>query len=238
MSSAATESSGLTSLDAAVIDPQLLELDAFDDDCCQTPTQPRSLAQPVDTAMNNFSELSPILLGDLHQDYERASQASTPHRSAVVLDAPRGFGHFHDMDFSSLDFSVFTNQSASITQKASTHAHPYFPRTPTKSQVIPHARSAPAAYEFCQPIIPYDDHQHGAPISPCVRHSLSAAKSARLEADLLTSRGDIDAAASAFSNAMHWEKKARRRQQKDDSQKRIRAQKRAKTSARTSARWV
>lgn len=228
----------MTSSDAVAIDPQLLGLDPSDDDFCQTPTQPHSLAQSVDTqintAMNNFDELSPILLGDLHQDYERASQSSTPHRSAVVLDAPRGFGHFHDMDFSSLDFSFPTTKSASISQKASTHAYQYLPRTPTKSQTVPYARSAPAAYEFRQPTIPYDDHQHGAPISHCVRHSLSAAKSARLEADLLTSRGDIDAAASAFSNAMHWEKKARRRQQKDDSQKRIRAQKRAKKSAR----WI
>jgi hypothetical protein len=57
------------------------------------------------------------------------------------------------------------------------------------------------------------------------------AKHARVEAELLESQGNLDAAAAAVVDAAHWEKKARRLQSKNESQRRIRAQKRAGKSA-------
>ena len=58
------------------------------------------------------------------------------------------------------------------------------------------------------------------------------AKHARVAAELLESQGKLDAAAAAAVDAKHWQKKANRRQAKNDSQNRIRAEKRVAKMAR------
>jgi hypothetical protein len=233
-SSVATEASGFFSLDADIIDSEFSALHSSDDDHHQrTPKQLSSVIGSADTQSNIFIRKRDALSPHLHGvpwDDVRAFEPSTPRRSTAILGETyqpvRGFERVFDMDFSNLNLSI--PMTPSTAQTASIQAHPLLFETPTNSHAVPYAHSAPAAPAFT----PHDQYQHSMLASPCVRRNLSAAKSARFQSDLLAAHGQLEAAAAAISNAKHWEKKARRRQDKNDSQNRIRALQRAKKPAR------
>jgi hypothetical protein len=237
-SSVAAEASGLNSLDGDIIDPELSALYASDDDDPRTPKQPSPVIGSSERKRNIFiskcDELSPRSQGVLAHHYVPAFNPSTPRRSTTVLretyQPVHGFEHLFDMDCSNIDISIPITPSTS--QTTSYQAHPLLLETPVRSDAVPHARSAPATPAMDQRFPPFDQYQNNTLASPCVRRNLSAAKSARLQADLLAAQGEVEAAAAAFSDARHWEKKARRRQDKNDSQNRIRALKRVKKPAR------
>jgi hypothetical protein len=233
-SSVATEASGFSFLDADFIDSEFSALYSTDDDDQRTPKQSSSVIGSVDRQNNMVNrerdELSPHSHGVIPWDDVRAFKPSTPRRLTAILGETyrpvRGFKRLFDMDFSNLDLSI--PMTPSTAQTASIQAHPSLFETLTNSHAVPYAHSAPAAPAFT----PHDQYQHSTLASPCVRRNLSAAKSARFQSDLLAAHGQLEAAAAAISNAKHWEKKARRRQDKNDSQNRIRALQRAKKPGR------
>jgi hypothetical protein len=237
-SSVAAEASSLTSLDGDIIDLELSALYPLDDDDPSTPRQPSPAIgfaeRQSNIVISKCDELPPRSKAILPHDYVPAFNPSTPRRSTTVLREPcqpaRGSERLFDMDFSKFDLSFPVTPSTS--QTTSYQAHPLLFETPVRSYGVSYALSAPAAPPLDQTLPLYKQYKHSTLASPCVRRSLNAAKSAQLQADFLAANGEVEAAAAAFSDAKRWEKKARRRQDKNDSQNRIRALKRAKNSAR------
>lgn len=214
LSSTASEPSHLASLDADTIDPHLLDFDVYaDDDLFKTPTQFTTAdgrkSNIVKRECNNISSPS---LGRPHQSN---AQAQGSHPSP---------GFLLGMDYSSVGASTPANN----VHKASMLPPSW---TPINAHDVSRPYSAPTARTPNTPLATYDAHESIAHTSPCVRRQLSMAKHARAEAELLESQGNLDAAAAAVVDAAHWEKKARRLQSKNESQRRIRAQKRAGKSA-------
>jgi hypothetical protein len=214
LSSAASESSKLASLDADTIDPHLLDFDVYaDDDLFKTPTQPtiatRSDGRRSNIVNHECNNMSSPSLGGLHQSN---GQVQGSHPSSGLI---------FDMNYS----GVGASPTASNVYKAP----PSW--TPVNARQNSRPCSAPTARTPNPPLVTYDTHESICHTSPCVRRSLSRAKHARVEAELLQSQGNVDAAAAAIVDAAHWEKKARRLQSKNESQRRIRAQKRAGKSA-------
>ncbi|GAB7330913.1 hypothetical protein MBLNU13_g02435t1 [Cladosporium sp. NU13] len=207
LSSAASEVSSFGSLDADTIDPRLLDLNASsDDDLFKTPTQLTATTCSVERNSN--------------------MQISSPSH-ARMQDSERGFGRFLDMNPSSIDVPLST--TASNIHEAFESAPSW---TPINAHKVPRVRSAPTARTSSPPLVTCDAYGNMNHMSPCVRRSLSMAKHARVAAELLESQGISGAAAAAVADATHWEKKARRRQAKNDSQNRIRAEQRAGKLAR------
>jgi hypothetical protein len=239
LSSAATEAPSLTWSDASAIDPRLLDIAAFDDDdLFKTSTQSNTVVRSADRQsepfIGNVNDSPPLPSAHFPQDHVQALTSLVPRFSTVSYDDmpnPRGgFGILLDTDPSELNCPLST--TVTIPQKASINACQRQHTSPTKSGVVLHALSAPVLHTLRLPFSPQHDVQQSAIISACVRRNLSAAQSARRAADLYASWGDNDAAAHAIADAMHWEKQARRRQKKNDSQNRIRALKRVKKPGR------
>jgi hypothetical protein len=217
LSSAANESSNLASLDADTIDPRLLDFDVYaNGDLFKTPTQPiiatRSDGRKSNIVERNCNNISSPSLGGPRQSNV---QLSGSHPSSGLL---------LDMNYSGVDASTTANNA----HKASMLPPSW---TPINTHRASRPYSAPTARTPNTPLATYDAHESITHTSPCVRRSLSMAKHARVEAELLESQGNLDAAAAAVVDAAHWEKKARRLQSKNESQRRIRAQKRAGKSA-------
>lgn len=214
LSSAASESSNFASLDADIIDPRLLDFDVYaHDDLFKTPTQLTTAddrkSNIVKRECNNISSPS---LGHPHQSNV---QAQGPHLSPGFL---LGVNHS----------GVGAPTTANNVHKASMLPASW---TPINAHKASRPYSAPTARTPDTPLATYDAHESITHTSPCVRRQLSMAKHARAEAELLESQGNLDAAAAAVVDAAQWEKKARRLQSKNESQRRIRAQKRAGKSA-------
>jgi hypothetical protein len=229
-SSTASESSSWASHYTDTIDPYLLDLDArADEDLFKTPTPLTTATRSGDRKSNipnhEFNNTLSLPLGGLHQSNRKVHGSPTPSPSpAGMHDSAPGSGHLPDMKSSSLDFPLST--TASNTHKA------YLP-SPSWMLINAHrisrAHSAPAARPTEGPTA-YNAHGSMDHECPSVRHSLSMAKQARVEAELFKSQGKLDEAAAAAVDAAHWEKKARRRQSKNESQRKMRAQKRARKS--------
>lgn len=214
LSSAASESSNLASLNADTIDPHLLDFDVcVDDDLFKTPTQLTTVddrkSNTVKRECNNISSPS---LGRPHQSNVQA-QGSHPSPGFLL-----GVNHS----------GVGASTTANNVHRASMLPPSW---TPINAHKVSRPYSAPTAHTPNPPLATYDAHESITHTSPCVRCQLSMAKHARAEAELLESQGDLDAAAAAVVDAARWEKKARRLQSKNESQRRIRAQKRAGKSA-------
>ena len=237
LSSATSELSSFGILDADTIDPRLLDLDASnDDDLFKMPTQltiatrsvdshkttgHRDCDHPLSLSTSGLSRSNMQLSGSL-------AQCPPPALSDGTHELERGSGH---LDINSCRFddnSLYTK--ASDIHKASTPAPSW---TPINVHKASHARSAPTARTPSPPLVTHVAHENVNHMSPCVRRSLSMAKHARVAAELLGSQGILGAAAASVAEAAHWEKKARRRQAKNDSQNRIRAEQRAVKLART-----
>lgn len=234
VSSAASESSNLASLDGDTIDPHLLDFDAYaDDDLFKTPTQlttaTRSDGSNSNRECNNIFSLS---LGSTPQSNVQTPRSLAPSSSrAGIHEAHHRAENVLDMDTRNIYLPFST--SATDTHESLTPAPSW---TPINARRVSCVRSAPAtrvpiAHTPSPPLVTYDAHVNIDHTSPCVRRSLSMAKHARVEAELLQSQGNLDAAAAAVVDAAHWEKKARRLQSKNESQRKIRAQKRAGRSA-------
>ena len=209
LSSAASESSSLASLDADTIDPRLLDLNVYaDEDLFKTPTQP----------------LTATCSDDRKDKIDKRECHATPYETHK---AERGSGHLLDINSTSTDFPFPT--TASDEHEAFIPAPSW---TPINARELSRVRSAPNARTPSPPLVTYDARGHINHMSPCVRLSLSMAKHARVAAEFLESQGRLDAAATAVVDAAHWEKKARRRQAKNESQNRIRAQQRENKSLR------
>jgi hypothetical protein len=207
LSSAASKVSSFGSLDADTIDPHLLNLAASpDDNLFKTPTQ-----LTTTTCSDDRKITSPI-----------------PSSSyAGVQNPTRGSGHLLSMNSNSIDVPLST--TASNIHEALGSAPSW---TPINGHKVSRVRSAPTARMPSPPLVTSDVHGIMNHMSPCVRRSLSMAKHARVAAELLESQGILGAAAAAVADAAQWEKKARRRQAKNDSQNRIRAEQRAAKLAR------
>ena len=209
LSSAASEVSGIGSLDANTIDPHLLDLTAStDDDLFKTPTQ---LTTTTTTICSGIRKIT-------------SSISSSSH--AEMQNSERGSGHL-GMNSNSVDVPLST--TASNIYEAPGPAPSW---TPINGHKVSRVRSAPTARMPSPPLVTSDVHGIMNHMSPCVRRSLSMAKHARVAAELLESQGILGAAAAAVADAAQWEKKARRRQAKNDSQNRIRAEQRAGKLAR------
>lgn len=207
LSSAASEVSSIGSLDADTIDPHLLDLTASpNDDLFKTPMQLTTTSSYDDRKIT-----SPI--------------PSSSH--AGVQNSERGSGHLLSMNSNSIDVPLST--TASNIHEALGSAPSW---TPINGHKVSRVRSAPTARMPIPPVVTSDVHGIMNHMSPCVRRSLSMAKHARVAAELLESQGILGAAAAAVADAAQWEKKARRRQAKNDSQNRIRAEQRAAKLAR------
>lgn len=222
LSSAASEPCNSASLDADTIDPRLLDFDVYaDDDLFKTPTQ-STIATRSDGRKSNIFErkcnnISSPSLGDPHQSNIQVSGSRHPS------------GLFLDMDYNGVNASA----TGSGVHKAFMPPPSW---TPINARQDSRPRSAPTAWvptarTPSPPHVTYDATVSINHTSPCVRRQLSMAKHARVEAELLQSQGKLDAAAAAVVDAAQWEKKARRLQSKNESQRRIRAQKKAGKSA-------
>jgi len=230
LSSTATEVSNLSSLFSDTIDPRLLDLDASGhDDVLNTPTQ-----LTVDTCLadkrNNFCdrECDGLPLPSLVKPLRRIILTPKSHAqrplspSDDMYNAVQELEHLFDHDTRSLGNSLsptasgldgaFISQRLQIGDPLQAHR----------------ASSAPPALDTYTLRLPLRDARRNiAPMSTGVRWRLSMANHARNAADFLKSQGNIDAAATAANDATQWEKMARRRQTKNESQNRIRAQQRA-----------
>lgn len=237
LSLATSELSSFGSLDADTIDPHLLDLDASnDDDLFKTPMQltiancsvdlqkttgHRECNHPLSQSTGGPPGSNIQLSGSLAQCPPQALSDGTH-------ELERRSGHL-DIDPCRFDDnSLYT--TASAIHEASTPAPSW---TPINAQKASHARSASTARTPSPPLVTADAYGNMNHMSPCVRHSLSMAKHARVAAELFGCQGIFGAAANAVAEAAHWEKKARRRQAKNDSQNRIRAEQRAGKLART-----
>jgi hypothetical protein len=229
LSSTASEVSSLASLDAGTIDPKLLDVEIHaDDQLLKTPTQlnTATLSDDWKGSIGNragTSKLSPSLSSPPQSNTHMSHSTAPSPSHAGVREAGRGSGRLLDTNFSSLHFSL--PATAGNAHEAITPAPSW---TPVNAHETPHIRSAPTRRTSSSPLFTYNAHGNVNHMSPCVRRSLSMAKQARVAAELLGSQGRSDAAAAAVVHAASWEKKARRRQAKNESQNRIRAQERAK----------
>ena len=231
LSSATSEFPSFGLLDADTIDPHLLHLDASnDDDLFKTPTQFTIATRSVDlqetTGHRECNHPLSLSTGGLPRSNIQLSgllAQCPPHAlSDRTHELERGSGHLDINPCRFDDNSLYT--TASDIHAASTPAPSW---TPINAHKASHARSAPTARTPSPPLVTYDPYGNMNHMSPCVRRSLSMAKRARAAAELLESQGISSAAAAAVADAAHWEKKARRRQAKNDSQNRIRAEQRA-----------
>lgn len=238
LSSATSALSSFGSPDANTIDPHLLELNASnDDDLFKTPTQLTNATRSVDsqstTGRRECNDPLSLSTGGLPRSNIQLSGSLAQCPSHALSDRTheleRGSGHLDINPCRFNDNSLY--MTASGIRKASTPAPSW---TPINAHKVSHARSAPTARTPSPPLVTYTAHGNTNNMSPCVRRSLSMAKHARVAAEFLVSQGILGAAASAVAEAAHWEKTARRRQAKNDSQNRIRAEQRAgKLAGRT-----
>lgn len=220
--------------DATLIDPQLLALDASDDDPFKTPTQSSQtihrFSDHGSTVNNDHDDIPPLFLRDSSQKTVQISSPPSPPRMPPTLD-----GTYHsngprphaDFNFSRLDLSL--SSPGGKLQTASSTVHEQQFRTPTKGRAARRRVPVPASIQFAlsRPLSPFVGSQDRLSMSPGVRRSLSEAKRARYTANFLSSQGDDTAAAVAAAKATTCEKKARRLQSKNNSQRRIRAKQRA-----------
>lgn len=228
-SSAASEISSLASLQANTIDPRLLELDIYaDNDLFKTPTQLTTANRSGDHKSNidngECNSLLSLSLGSPSQSNTRIPRSPAPNTShSGVHEATSGSGHLFDINSTNFDFPPST--TASDVREDFTPAPSW---TPINAHEVSRVHSAPTARTPSPPLVTYDTQGNSNHMTPCIRRSLSLAKRARVEADLLRSQGRLDAAAAAAVEAAHWEKKAHRRQCQTESQRRIRASVRAR----------
>lgn len=227
--SVATEASILKSLNAGVIDPKLLDLDASDDDLFRTPPKLTAVTRSIDGQSNignlECTEPPSTSLSDPSRSTPQAPGSLAPQFSHAMSDdgheTARVPTHLLGTDSSGLDSPVLTTarniHETSITRQL---------RTPINSRKISGARSTPIRRMIRSPLLVHDVEGNIMPMSLYVRRGLSMANDARAAAEVFISQGEHDAAAAAVENATQWEKKARRRQTKNESQNRIRAQKR------------
>jgi len=237
LSPAASEVFKLTSPDANTIDPKLLDLNGFvDDDLFKTPAQLTTATCLVDqqksTGHHECNHPLSLSTGGLPRSNIQLSGPLTQCPPHALSDGTHELKRRSDhLDINTCRFddnSLYT--TASDIHEASTPAPSW---TPINAHKASHACSAPTARTPSPPLVTADAYGSMNHMSPCVRRSLSMAKHARVAAELLGSQGILGAAAASVAEAAHWEKKARRRQAKNDSQNRIRAEQRAGKLART-----
>lgn len=216
-----TNTSSPAPLDADLIDPQLVALDASNDDPFTTPTQ---FIQPVSSHENdpahNNSDLTTLFLDGSAQQHVQLSSPAIPRLRVT----PVGGTDFHA---NGLDFSI---PSAPSTWHAPKSVNQF--KTPTKGRAVRRQIPDSARFALSQRLSPLIEKQHSFPMSPDVRRSLSEANAAWFASSVLSSQGDASAAAIAAAKATTWEKKARRRQSKNYSQSKIRARRRANPARR------
>jgi hypothetical protein len=228
LSSTATESSSLTSLYSDCIDPRLLDLDASGhDDVPNTPTQ-LTVGTCLADMQSNFGECDGLPLPSLVNPFQSITHAPKSHAqcpsypSDDMYDAVQELEHLFDDDPSS--FGIPLSPIASRLNEA------FIPQRlqigePFQAHRASSAPPALTTYTLRHPI--RGAQRNNDSMSTGVRWRLSMANHAQNAAGFFESQGNFNAAAAAATDATHWEKKARRRHTKNQSQNRIRAQQRA-----------
>ena len=233
LSSTATEASSSSSLYPETIDPRLLDLNASEyDDVVKTPTQLTVGAHLADGPSNIVNEPHSLPLGSSSHDIIQPPESNAPRPSSPsndVREAVPGFGHQSGHNNSVLETQLPVDaldvHDVFISQQLQAG-------NPFQAHKASRASQVPTSYTLRPPPLPLNAQGNIASMSMSVRWRLAMAKDARRAADLFESQGNLDAAAAAVIDATRWEKTARRRQGKNESQNRIRAQKRAQKKAR------
>jgi hypothetical protein len=233
LSSTATEVSSLTSFYADSIDPRLLDLDASEhDDVLKTPTQ-LTVGTHFDDRQSNIGNHEcdgppSSSLGSPPQSVIQTPESPAPsYQSDEMYEAVHGLGNLFGQDSGSL-FNPLPTTANDVHEAFKPQrlqmGIPFNAHKALREHLTPMTQRPPLAFR--------DVHGNIASMSTGVRWRISMAKSARLRAEFFESQGNVDAAAAAGMDAILWERKARKRQIKNESQNRIRARKRAKKQAK------